>query len=175
MDTYVEQIVPVRKTPGEKWVQIGLWAAAVLLILTCFACFVLHLLGVMSILFLAVAVAIGYGAYYLSGQMNLEYEYIFTNGDLDIDKIFSKRTRRRVGSVDCRKIERMGKYDPEAHRNETYNEKIVAANINENTWFAVAREDNETTLLIFSPSEKLLAAMKVFVPRMVMNHALAGN
>lgn len=175
MDTYVEQIVAVRKTTGEKWVQAGLWVAAVLLILTCVACFIFHLLGILSILFLAVAVAVGYGAYFLSGQMNVEYEYIFTNGDLDIDKIFSKRTRRRVGSVDCRKIERMGKYDPEAHRNENYNQRIIASNIDGETWYAVAREEDQTVLLIFSPGERLLAAMKTYVPRLVMNRALAGN
>lgn len=175
MDSYVEQIVPVRKTRGEQWLQIGLWVAAVLLILTCVAGFALHLLGMLSILLVALAVGVGYGAYFLSSQMNVEYEYIFTNGDLDVDKILSKRSRKRVGSVKCRDIVRMGKYDPEAHRNETYNEKIVASNVDGEAWYAVAEGDAVSTLLIFKPDDRLLAAMKPYVPRMVMNRAIGGN
>ena len=175
MDSYVEQIVPLRKTSGEKWLQVGVWVAAVLLILTCVAGFALHILGLLSVLFWAWAVGVGYGAYAFTSQLNVEYEYIFTNGDLDVDKIFSKRTRKRVGSVKCRDIIRMGKYEPEAHRNETYNVKIVASNVDEEAWFAVAQSEADSILLIFKPGERLLAAMKPYIPRMVMNRALSGN
>ena len=175
MDSYVEQIVPVRKTRGEQWLQIGLWVAAVLLIVTCAAGFVLHLLGTLSILLLALAVGVGYGAYFLSSQMNVEYEYIFTNGDLDVDKILSKRSRKRVGSIKCRDIVRMGKYEPEAHRNEVYNQKIVSCNVDGEAWYAVAEGETASVLLIFKPGDRLLSAMKPYVSRMVMDRAVGGN
>ena len=174
-DSYVEQIVPIRKTNGEKLLQVGVWIAAVLLILTCLMAFALHLIGIFSILFVALAVGIGYAAYVISGQLSVEYEYIFTNGDLDVDKILSKRSRRRVGSIKCRDIVRMGKYDPEAHRSEMYNQRIVASNVDEDAWYVVAQHDADSILLIFKPGEKLLAAMKPYVSRMVMNRAMGGN
>jgi hypothetical protein len=38
-------------------------------------------------------------AWYLVGTQNVEYEYILTNTDLDIDKITAKRSRKRLISI----------------------------------------------------------------------------
>jgi hypothetical protein len=47
---------------------------------------------------LYLAVAAGFFAYILMGRQNVEYEYIFTNGELDIDAIFNKAKRKRLFS-----------------------------------------------------------------------------
>ena len=96
MDTYVEQIVAIRKSPMERLLQIGIIVLGVILILTCGMLYVAGALGMFSLLFVVLAVAVGYGIYYFASQLNLEYEYIFTNGDFDVDKIISKRSRKRV-------------------------------------------------------------------------------
>jgi hypothetical protein len=36
---------------------------------------------------------------------NVEYEYIVTNGDLDIDMIVAKRKRKRIFSANCKEFE----------------------------------------------------------------------
>ena len=38
-------------------------------------------------------------------KLNVEYEYIFTNGDLDIDKITGREDRKRRYSVKCSEME----------------------------------------------------------------------
>ncbi|UKI37385.1 MAG: DUF6106 family protein [Clostridiales bacterium] len=36
-----------------------------------------------------------YGAYILITHFNVEYEYILTNGDIDIDKIIAKKKEKK--------------------------------------------------------------------------------
>ena len=39
-------------------------------------------------------------------NLNVEYEYVFVNGDLDIDKIMNKaRRKKRMSSVDADQME----------------------------------------------------------------------
>lgn len=40
-----------------------------------------------------------YGGYILITNMSVEYEYIVTNGEMDIDKIIAKRRRKRLITV----------------------------------------------------------------------------
>lgn len=48
-------------------------------------------------------------------RLYIEYEYIFTNGDLDIDKIMGKDKRERRYSIDCKKIEFFEPFEPARH------------------------------------------------------------
>lgn len=168
MDTFIEQIVPIRKSLTERMTQIGIIVLAVLLIILCGFCYVLRVLSIFSFLFAAVAFAIGFGAWYLCIQLNLEYEYIVTNGDLDVDKIIAKRTRKRVLSVDCRSLSEFGKYDPDAFKNRRFAARIVATSVDENACYAVfSPKDEGESLLIFSPNEKTLSAMRKYAPRVI--------
>lgn len=170
MDSFVEQIVPIKKSPVERFIQIGTIVLGVLLIVACGLLYVMHVLGMLSILLAAAAVAIGFGVYYLCTQLNLEYEYIFTNGDLDVDKITAKRSRKRVLSIHCRFASEFGKYNPDAFSNRSFAERIVACTVDENAYYAVfsLNEDGEA-LLIFSPNDKLYDAMRKYAPRVMKN------
>lgn len=148
--------------------QIGVVVLAVLLILLCGFCYVLRILSIFSFLFAALAFAIGFGAWYVCIQLNLEYEYIVTNGDLDVDKIIAKRTRKRVLSVDCRTISEFGKYDPDQFTNRRFAARVVATAVDENACYAVfSPKDAGEALLIFSPNEKTLAALRKYAPRVI--------
>ena len=41
-------------------------------------------------------VGVIYYTWYIIAGLNLEYEYIFTNGEMDVDKISNKRRRKRM-------------------------------------------------------------------------------
>ena len=85
MDTFFEQIISIRKTGKSIAAIVGVWLLAFIL------CFLLFLfsgyLGAFSFLLIAGAL---YGAFKLSCLFNIEYEYIVTNGTMDIDNIISK-------------------------------------------------------------------------------------
>ena len=45
------------------------------------------------------AIALGVACYFVIPKTDLEYEYLFVNGELDIDMIMSKSKRKRVKSL----------------------------------------------------------------------------
>ena len=168
MDTYVEQIVAIRKSPMERLLQIGVIVLGVILILACGLLYVAGAIGMFSILFVVLAVAIGYSMYFFASQLNLEYEYIFTNGDFDVDKIIAKRSRKRVLSGQCRLISEFGKYDPDRLAARRFDSRVVACTVDSAACYAVFSLDEGTeALLIFSPNEKMLTAMKKYAPRVI--------
>lgn len=168
MDTYAEQIVAIRKSPMERLLQVSVIVLGVILILACGMLYVGKLLGVFSLLFVVLAVGIGYGIYCFASQLNLEYEYIFTNGDFDVDKIISKRSRKRVLSGQCRLISEFGRYDPDLFAARRFDSRVVACTVDRDACYAVfSLDEGREALLIFSPNERMLNAMKKYAPRVI--------
>ena len=58
------------------------------------------------------------GAGYLFIMFSREYEYILTNEELDIDVIYNRSKRKRVTTVNLRKIDVMAAMDDANHRHE---------------------------------------------------------
>ena len=167
MDNFCEQIVSV-KNSGK---QIALKFVVILCVFTTgiliffIASFYLNLLFG----FVLSGAAIYLGLYLLSNTV-FEYEYIFTNGELDIDKIIAKRKRKRIVSVEIRSISDFGKAS-EAAENKDITTKIYAYDgIPENAFYAdFVNKKYGKTRMFFSPDEKLLKNMKPYLPRNLKN------
>ena len=97
MDTYCEQLVRMKKGAKFYFGIFGLFFA--LLIISLLSLVFLRMLSAVII------VAAGYGVYYLAGFLSVEYEYIITNGTIDIDIIYSKRSRKRIASFELSGVE----------------------------------------------------------------------
>ena len=61
-------------------------------------------------------IGLGIAAYFVLPLLDLEYEYVFVNGELDIDRIASKAKRKRMKSFDLAKMEMMAPVN--SHRME---------------------------------------------------------
>lgn len=168
MDTFFEQIVALRKTGKDIAAFVGIWLAAVVL------CVVLVLftsiLGTIGFLLMA---GVLYGAYYLSSRLTVEYEYIVTNGTMDVDKIIAKSSRKRVLSFDLSKVERLERYNPASKPVGNFDKTIIACNENDpDVFFLVVCEERKgTRLLVFSPEERMKQAIVKFLPKYIANHA----
>ncbi len=171
MDVFVEYLVKRRSTPATALLKVAIALVAVVLILVLI---VLSLgLGNFAVFAVAAAFGAGYGAWYLLTGFNVEFEYSFTNGEIDIDKIIAQRKRKRLITVVCREVEAVGKYNPAAHTNANYQTKIFACEDEkdtENTWYLIYKSVNfGKTLVVFNPPQKMLTAMKPFLPRLLQN------
>ena len=165
-DTFMEYLVKKRSTPKDILLKIGIVAAAVIVAAVLF--FFSPWLGVFSMFGYLAAFGAIYGAYRLVGMLNLEYEYVLTNGDLDVDKIINRNSRKRILSVKCSSFETFGKYKPVAHQGKDYKTRILACTSPEDNdvWYATFRHSKYGhTLLVFNANEKLLAAMRGFIPK----------
>lgn len=176
MDTFVEQIVTLRKTPLQKALVVIAWISASLFMAICLAAYLLRILYPLSLLLIILGAAVGLGAWIVTKRMNIEYEYIITNGDFDIDMIVARQKRRRAVSVKCKDIESFGKYIPEEHVNKNYASKLFTCTVDENACYAVIRADGAgTKLLVISPNEKVKTALKKYISRTVIGNAFSGN
>ncbi len=113
-DTFVEQLVKIEPTAKTRATKIAIWVTAVLL--TVGLIFLSVFYNKFAFVFLLLAVVGIYGAYYLCSQLNVEYEYIITNGTIDIDCIINQQKRQRMASFMASEIEVYEKYNATKHK-----------------------------------------------------------
>ena len=114
------------------------------------------------------AIGVLYLAYNLMRNMNIEYEYIITNGDMDVDKIMAKNSRKRVVSVKCAEFEAFGKYQSNVENNKNFQTKfLVCDSLNsDNLYYFISRSAKYgRVFVIFNADEKVLNAMRPFLPK----------
>ena len=169
MDTFFEQIVSIKK--GAKEVALILLIIAAALIIGA----VLMLLSIAQmslagIIFLAIA-GIFYGAYRLVALLNVEYEYILTNGEMDIDKITNRSSRKRQITFNLKDVLRIEKYNfqnPVVVRGAKT--EIYCNKNDQNACFVLLdHKSHGKTLVVFAPSERMLKGMNGFIPRTIAN------
>lgn len=167
MDTFFEQIISTKKTGKEIAYIIGIWFAAFVL---CALAFLFPILGSLSFLLMA---GIIFGAFKLTVLFNVEYEYIITNGTMDIDKITNKSSRKRLHSFELPNVTRIEKFNQGLLNNINPKEILFACDRDdENAYFLVAeKEGKKTTYLVLSPDERIKSAMIKFIPRFISNSA----
>lgn len=116
-------------------------------------------------------VIFGYLTYRLFLNWDLEYEYVFVKGELDIDKIMGKARRRRCISIDMGNIEIIAPEDShllDSYKNKKSKQMDFSSGIKENKrYVAFGNYKNESTCIIFEPNEKMLDNMKSMAPRKV--------
>ena len=167
MDTFYEQIISIKKTSKTTAMFLGIWFLAFLLV---FLLFITNFLGAINLI---LYFGIIYGAFWLSTKLNVEFEYIITNGTMDIDKIINRSSRKRIVTFELSGVTRLEKYNAAAITNINQKDIITACNLDdENAYFmAVSKSNGDTVNLIFSPNDKLKSAISKFAPKFVTNSA----
>lgn len=168
MDVFVEQMIKRKKSGADYGIIAG---TVVLGFLIVAAAIILPFLARFLLILIA---GVCFGVYYVASSRNLEFEYSATNGDFTVDKIVNRRSRKRVCQFDLKSVEAMGKYDAAAFQNKTFDRqlKVGVDDAGTDAWYLIVRlKDSGNTFLLFSPNEKMLAAMKPFLPRQVSVNA----
>lgn len=125
-----------------------------------------------SPLFLVVALALGIVDYLFLPNFDLEYEYLYVNGELDIDKIMSKQKRKRVARYDMKNVEIIApqkSHELDSHKNNK-NLKVrdfSSGEENAKIFGMVVKGDKGMELVYFEPSEAILKDIQRIVPRNV--------
>ena len=168
MDTFFEQIIAVKKNGKALAAIIGIWLAA---FLVCFILIMLmSILGTFSLLLAAGAL---FGAYKLSTRFNVEYEYIVTNGTMDIDKIINKSSRKRMLSFELATVSRIEKFNPAQISSINAKELFITCNADDPAAYLMvsSTEGKGTSYLVFAPDERVRSAIVKFVPKFISNSA----
>ena len=163
MDVFVEQIVAIKKTGKDFAAYVGIVLLALILMLIAYL--------FLTSIFIAVAAAVIFGAFKLILKLNVEYEYIVTNGTMDIDKIIAKSSRKRMISFDVSSIQRVEKFTG-ILPNNIEKDCFFACNKNDENAFVVyyKEEGKHQQSFVFAPNEKVREAIKSVLPRYVGEH-----
>ena len=167
MDVFLEKIVPRRKTVADVFIIWGIVVAAIILIFISMTFEPIVAFGLGPI----IAIGIIYLAYRLIISRNIEFEYIVTNGDLDIDKITAKRSRKRIFSANCKDFEILarvqGPHFSQEFQSIAKKIKACSSDNSPDAYFAVLNYKGERTVVIFEPDPKMLDNFKLFIPRKI--------
>lgn len=155
-DVFKEQLVKVKQS-GKTTVKKALLIIAAVII-----GFLALLLGG-AFLGPIVIVALVFGTSYLVKSMNLEYEYILTNNELDIDKIMNKERRKRCFTIDINEIDIMANINNDMYKAQLDRaEKTINVSSNEegkDIYAIIFILDDILTKLIFEPNEEMRKAI----------------
>ena len=76
----------------------------IVLIIVAVLLFVLSLLTGNWIIFIAMLLAAG-GAYWVSMYTDVEYEYLYVDKEISVDKVYNKSRRKKVGTYSMERVE----------------------------------------------------------------------
>ncbi len=171
MDIFVEQLVKKKRGIKELMTVLAsiLGALAVLWIVP----FAFVIPGIGFALF-ALCVIFIYLLYFLVTSINQEFEYSFTNGILDIDKIINMRKRKKMLEINVRKMEMMGrntaaefgKYMVDSNVKKVY--ACTHKDAEDLCFLVFPEESGKTIMLLFNPNEKITEAIRRYNPQKVI-------
>ena len=162
-DGYEEILVKRQKTPKDTLVK-GLVIGVVAVLLAGGIFF-------FNPIFLAAGMVLGMLAYYLILPMlDLEYEYLYVGGDIDIDKIMAKRKRKKVASYSKDSLEVMAPTGSEHLRSFLGNLKVkdyTSGDPEKKTWTLVYGGEQGSEAVCLELTGEIAQDMRRFAPRKV--------
>lgn len=160
-DTYVECLVKA-KQPG-----IAKFFRVVLIVLTVFFALLMLISGIIALL---LAIVCGVGAYLINLLTDLEYEYLYLDRELIVDKVMAKTRRKRVATYSIDRLEIMAPIksyhlDNYKNRDAKVKDYSIRQELKPDLRYVIYYEGGEK--IVLSPSENLVKAMKNAAPRKV--------
>lgn len=136
------------------------------------ATFILAILSGM-ILLLILAVIIGVLAYFVNLNSDVEYEYLYLDKELTVDKVLAKTKRKRVAVYQLSRIEALAPIksyhlDDFKNRDVKVRDFSVGYEDKPDLRYAMYYEGGEK--IILSPSPELIKVMKNVAPRKVFDN-----
>ncbi len=166
MDIYKEFMIKQKRRPLPLVIAVSLWGLA--LVSTPFAVtlsLVTHGLSV------PLCAALYYLAWRYTNETNVEFEYIFTNGELDVDKISGKQKRKRYITVAVSKFDICAKAEGEQFVRFEKDPSIKITfdaskgpDTSDRYYAVFHNKDGNRMLLLFSPAAELLELIRQYNP-----------
>ena len=162
-DLYSEYLVKKKPTALDAVIKYGL------IILTVLAA----LVGLfVSPVILVLAVIFGVVSYFVIPKTDIEYEYLFVNGELDIDMVMAKTKRKKVNTFDLREADLIAPVNSQrmAYYNNNSKLKILdysSGDESHRRFAVIIRADGDTCKVILEPDDTMAQAIKNSAPSKV--------
>ena len=153
-EVFKEYLIKQKKSPKDMMMQVGLVVGAIVLSVIAF---------IVGGDFIGPLVIVGivFGTGFLFNKFSREYEYILTNNELDIDVVFNRASRKRIITINMKKIDIMASIKDERYGAELNKAGLKVINASENT-------NEADTYAIITQSEKYGTCKVLITPNDVM-------
>ncbi|MBT9777571.1 hypothetical protein GPL15_13780 [Clostridium sp. MCC353] len=141
---------------------------AVMIVLCIFSVF----LALTTVLGVIALLVVGGISYFVFQNLNLEFEYLFVNGQLSIDKIMGRARRKQAWEGTMETIQIVAPSDSYVLKDyETSDMKVVdysSGQAGAKTYALINKSGGNTTKVIFEPNDRMLHCMKQVSPRKIV-------
>lgn len=159
-DYYTEQLVKKRPDSKDLAMKVGLVCLFVLSVLIVFVFPIGLILPILVIVF----------DVFMFRRLNVEYEYLYVNGDLDIDKIMNRSKRKKMFVMNVSDLEMLAPVDaPELrqyHNTKTAN--YCSGDNNARQYAMIVADHGELKKIIFEPNDTIVEGFYILAPRKVI-------
>ena len=136
----------------------------------CAVCVMATLIGMLwALLF---AIIFGVAAYLLKVFNYVEYEYLYIDKELQIDRILAQNSRKRMETLDLNELEVLApirSHELDSYRNRNVKTKDYSSGTEENNASKYMLVVNDKQI-IFEPTEEMVKTIKMFAPRKVFTY-----
>lgn len=117
-----------------------------------------------TLVFLGIAVLL----FLRRDRLRTEYEYTFTNGDLDFAQVFNNQKRKTLGTMRVKNVEAFGPVDSNGFR-----KLINMPGLKRRNWFLnrdaklyyfYYQKESAKNIIILEPSEELVEMIRKYLP-----------
>ncbi|MEF2805691.1 MAG: DUF6106 family protein [Massilistercora timonensis] len=159
-DYYTEQLIKKQTTMKDVFLKALLVSLSIVSVLIVF----LFPLGII------IPVAVIAATVILIRRLDVEYEYLYVNGDLDIDKIMHKAKRKRVFSMNVNDLEVLAPIDAiELRQYQRAKALDYSSGTGRGRLYAlVVTEHGQQKKIIFEPNDTIVEGFFLLAPRKVV-------
>lgn len=160
MDVFVEKIVKRKKIVSDYFIIALIAAAPPGLSIGLLLVYIPNISEILIELLPFIFIGLSYLAFIMIRSKNIEYEYLVTNGELDIDIIIAKRSRKRLFSGSSKDFDIIAPYGKGQYSSalENIKSRITAvSNIKDDgIYFLTAYNKGAKIAVLFQPDLKML-------------------
>ncbi len=179
MDQFLEQVVTKQNRTMQTITYICAWIVLILFGFMAFLQFtsitaVLSQYGFGLEFFITLAQLVVFGGlavlmYLYKDRIKLEYEYTFTNSQLDFAQVFNNKKRKNLGTMNIKNLEACGLVS-----SGSFNRYINMQGIKRTNWFLnreaellyfYYQKDGQKRIIIIEPNEEMIALIKRNLPQ----------
>lgn len=159
-DFYTEQLVKKQPDMKDLAIKVGLAALFIISVLIVFMFPIGLILPVIVIVF----------DVFMFRRLNVEYEYLYVNGDLDIDKIMNRSKRKKMFAMNVSDLELLAPADsPEMKRYQNLKTSNYCSGMGQAREYAlIIANHGELKKIIFEPNDTILEGFYILAPRKVI-------
>jgi len=170
MDHFLEEII-IKKNRGLNEV-LYFGSLIVMVFFGLYALMMVQVLFVAFDLFTLITVLLSAGCavlfFFKRDQLRTEYEYTFTNGEMDFAMVFNNQKRKNLGTMRVRNVEAFGPVSGNA-----FKRYVSMKDIKINNWFLnrgaelyyfYFQKEDKKRLIVIEPSMEMVELIKKYLP-----------